>query len=135
MLVSRRQRMFVPSAYDLRHVGFVSDNPLAQKFPLADGEVSFQVPSVDPGCHYIVARECLPSLSLRDDVHRLPQSSVTLGISAHNLLLNTEKRNYATLLSVLRIILSDTVPYWTLDYDVDIVYLMDFHVQQCMHHI
>jgi len=31
------------------------DNPLAQKFPLADGEVSFQVPSVDPGCHYIVA--------------------------------------------------------------------------------
>ena len=73
-------------------LSFVSDNPLAQNFPLTDGEVSFDVPtSITPGCNYIIARECLPFLPILhyDDVHRPPQSSATLGISAQNFVLKT----------------------------------------------
>jgi hypothetical protein len=105
MLVSPCQlaHIFSASTYDLRHVGFVvSDHPLAQGFDLIDGEVSFGVPSnIEPGTNYIIARECLPFLSQYDDVYSPPQSSATLGISAHNLLLHLrqieKKIRYSTI--------------------------------------
>jgi hypothetical protein len=81
---------------------FVSEHPLAQGFDLIDGEVSFGVPSnIEPGTNYIIARECLPFLSQYDGVYSPPQSSATLGISAHNLLLHLrqieKKIRYSTI--------------------------------------
>lgn len=54
---SQMAHVFFLACPDLRHVGFVSDHPLAQGFPLDAGKVKFVVPRVKPRHNYIIARE------------------------------------------------------------------------------
>lgn len=100
MLVSHcwphRGALFFSSTRDLRHVGFVSANPLAKGFPLSAGQINIVVPTVTPRKTYIVARECSPPplpFSPSCDVHWLSQSSAILGILAKILPLKIEKEN------------------------------------------
>jgi hypothetical protein len=92
----------------------VSDHPLAQGFYLTDGEADVVVPSVDPGCNYIVVREYLRFPFPLHNVHCLPQSWATRGTQAHNSLLKSEDATLPSFTSHLHNT-SDTVLYWTLD--------------------